>query len=96
MMADIIALEDEACIINGQEVVFDFEDTPYRYITQITPSVLKNGIALIQNAFATRFVGMHFINVPSYIFPLVTLFKSLIDGKLKDRVCLLNVTVHMS
>lgn len=95
MLAEIIALEDDACVINGQEVVFDCQGAHYSYIAQTTPSVLKNFVAFSRKALATRIIGVHFINVASYILPVVTLFKSLLPGKIKDRVSLLNIGVHI-
>lgn len=86
MIADIMVLEDDACLINGQVVVLDCQEASYRYITQITTSVLKRVINLLQDTFATKIFGIHFINVPSDLLPILSFFKSLLSEKVQDRV----------
>ncbi|KAF2895012.1 hypothetical protein ILUMI_11162 [Ignelater luminosus] len=79
-------LDDDACVINGQELILDCEQIPYSLVTQVTPYVLKNMITIVLNAYGTRFKGIYCINVPSVVHAMVNFCKPFLSEKMKNRV----------
>lgn len=98
MATNMIGLEDDSSMANGQEVVYDCQETSYSYMTQITPSVLKIGITLIYKTWLLPDLWAYILQMFLRIFLLylMVLHKSLLPGKLRDRVCLLTGAVYVN
>ncbi|KAF2893429.1 hypothetical protein ILUMI_12742 [Ignelater luminosus] len=86
MIADIMLLDNDAFLVNGQEIIYDFEEIPYSFVTQLTPYFLKNVITICVEAYATRLKGLYCINVPSAVGTIINFCKALFSEKLKSRV----------
>lgn len=86
MMMDILLLESDPFIVCGQRIIVDMEGLSYKYILQMTPSIMKKAIICLQNAYPTRPQGIHSVHAPSYFEPIHKLISSLISKKIQGRV----------
>lgn len=86
IIPDTMLLQDDACIINGQEIIIDLEQLPYGYIPQVTPLALKHLVTLLQNVYSTRLKGIYLINIPPVVHSILNVFKSFLSEKLRNRV----------
>ncbi|XP_056632725.1 uncharacterized protein LOC130442550 isoform X3 [Diorhabda sublineata] len=53
---------------------------------QITPTLLKKWTFVVQQVQSNRIQQAHFLKLPSYLEGLMTIFKSLLSKKLRDRI----------
>lgn len=70
----------------GSQLIIDHTNASLSNIAKLTPTALKQCIAIIQNAYSDRINGVHNIRLPSYAHHVVSLLKSVFSNKLSSRV----------
>ncbi|BES92345.1 SEC14 [Nesidiocoris tenuis] len=86
----ILSLEKLLCEVhnqaNGFVVIVDWTDISLRQVTSLANKTLKLMIEGLQDCFPARFKGIHFINQPWYIDPVITLLKAFLKEKTKKKI----------
>ncbi|XP_044738954.1 retinol-binding protein pinta-like [Chrysoperla carnea] len=84
MTADLRMLEEKA--IAGDIFVFDVKHMGAGHCTRLAqPVLLSKMLSLVQQAYPQRLAQIHLINTPNNIHTLVTLFKSCMKEKMRNR-----------
>lgn len=86
MLVDVLIYNDDSFVINGQELIVDFEGTDYAYAAQFTPMYMKKAVNLLQDAYPCRIKACYLINVPSFLQVAINFIVSFLTEKLKKRV----------
>uniref|UniRef100_A0A0A9WH41 Clavesin-2 n=2 Tax=Lygus hesperus TaxID=30085 RepID=A0A0A9WH41_LYGHE len=71
---------------NGFVVIVDWTDVSLRQVTSLANKTLKLMIEGLQDCFPARFKGIHFVNQPWYIDPVITLLKAFLKEKTKKKI----------
>lgn len=77
---------DDDIVISGVQYVGDFSGLTAAHILQFTPAVLKKLLSLCIETTPVRVKGIHLQNSPSSIETLITLVKSLLSPKYRERI----------
>lgn len=86
MIVDILIHSDDQCIINGQEGIVDCEGVDFAYAAQVTPTLMRQALAIGLKTFPYRLKGAHVLNLPPFFQVLCNFGLSLLPRKLKKRV----------
>ncbi|KAF5287373.1 hypothetical protein FQA39_LY15911 [Lamprigera yunnana] len=86
MILDVLLKEDDDAIISGLILWSNIEECSIKYITQMTPTVLKKKLECIEKAYPFRIKGTYFINSPSYFEIVYNLVKSFTKSKIAQRM----------
>ncbi|GAB6028297.1 Clavesin-1 [Chamberlinius hualienensis] len=81
-------IEDEIVQLNGFVLIIDWNGFAFRHSAILQPRLLKTVIEGLQDCFPGRFYGVHFVNQPWYIEAALTVVKSFLKEKTKDRIFL--------
>ncbi|XP_057665061.1 clavesin-1-like [Diorhabda carinulata] len=73
-------------LVMGDVYIFDYSNVKLSLSRQITPTLLKKWTFVVQQVQSNRIKQAHFLKLPSYLEGLMTIFKSLLSKKLRDRI----------
>ncbi|KAL1115571.1 hypothetical protein AAG570_005861 [Ranatra chinensis] len=79
-------IEDTGNQANGFVIIVDWTDMSLRQVTSLTPRTLKLMVEGLQDCFPARFKGVHFINQPWYIDPVIAILKAFLKEKTKKKI----------
>lgn len=79
-------LEDVQNQINGFVFAVDWANFKLRDYIDISPKMIKLMIDGFQDAFPSKFKGLHFIGQPWYVDGVITVIKSFLKEKTKQKV----------
>uniref|UniRef100_T1I6K4 CRAL-TRIO domain-containing protein n=1 Tax=Rhodnius prolixus TaxID=13249 RepID=T1I6K4_RHOPR len=72
--------------LNGFVIIVDWTDMSLRQVTSLTPKTLRLMVEGLQDCFPARFKGIHFINQPWYIDPIIGILKAFLKEKTKKKI----------
>lgn len=67
-------------------VALDYKNTSLTHVRELTPTLVKQGLELFQNAMPVRLQAVYMLNVPPYLEYLLNLIKSIAPKKVMDKV----------
>ncbi|GLV36670.1 uncharacterized protein CBL_02495 [Carabus blaptoides fortunei] len=70
----------------GNHIIIDNTNATVANIAKLTPTELKQCIAILQNAYSDRVIGIHNIRNPKYATTLMSLLKAVFNKKISNRV----------
>ncbi|KAF5287377.1 hypothetical protein FQA39_LY15915 [Lamprigera yunnana] len=86
MILDILLKEDDDAVISGLIFWSNIVEWPIKYVTQMTPTVLKQKFECIEKAYPFRIKGTYAINSPQYFEIVFNLVKSFTKSKISQRL----------
>lgn len=72
--------------VMGEQFVYDVGDSPLAALTSCPPDVIIKAVTYLTSCISTKLKGVHFVNPPSYVLPLVNVIKRALKPKLAERV----------
>lgn len=91
MFLDVSIHSADQFVINGQEIIIDYEGIDYGYAAQATPTILKKAITLSQNVYPCRIHGFYILNLPPFLQAACNILLTFLPEKLRKRVRVLMV-----
>lgn len=88
IVLDILINENDNLGISGLIVVNDMKDVTYTHMALFTPGLAKKVSMAVQEGYPLKFKGVNFFNTPSGFDTFFTLLKSVVNEKLRKRVCI--------
>ncbi|XP_024086358.1 clavesin-2-like isoform X1 [Cimex lectularius] len=84
----IVDIENQ---LNGFVIIVDWTNMSFRQfyllkITNLTPKTLKLMIEGLQDCFPAKFKGIHFINQPWYVEPIIAIIRAFLKEKTKKKI----------
>ncbi|KAF5287385.1 hypothetical protein FQA39_LY15923 [Lamprigera yunnana] len=86
MVLDILMKECDNAVICGLKVLLELTNCSAKYITQISPGLLKKHLDSYVKGFPIRIKGFYVTNCPSYLEYACNLIKSLTKNKVAQRM----------
>ncbi|KAF5293984.1 hypothetical protein FQR65_LT10955 [Abscondita terminalis] len=86
IMIDTILQDVQDASVVGQAVIYDLKNVSTKFYVQSTPTILKQAVTCLQDAYPIRVKAIHYINVPKVLFSLYTILKSFFPKKIQERV----------
>ncbi|XP_075227019.1 alpha-tocopherol transfer protein-like [Lycorma delicatula] len=74
------------CQSNGVVIIFDLYGRTMAHVASVTFPMLRNVVHCIMSAFPEHMKGFHIVNASGYTNTLITLGKSLLKDKLRNRI----------
>ncbi|KAK5638570.1 hypothetical protein RI129_012865 [Pyrocoelia pectoralis] len=91
MTLDILLREDDRFVVSGLTFLADHDQCPVSYFLQCTPTIMKNCVKSIQNAYPVRTKNMIFFNSLTLFETIFnTLAKPFLNAKMSERIQVLN------
>ncbi|RZC37481.1 CRAL TRIO domain containing protein [Asbolus verrucosus] len=70
----------------GDRFVVDYADLSLQHLSKLNPVVLTKDITLFEEAYSCRILSVEFINLPSFVSKILTLFKIVMRPKIYARL----------
>ncbi|XP_017771307.1 PREDICTED: alpha-tocopherol transfer protein-like [Nicrophorus vespilloides] len=70
---------------NSDEYIYDFSYFPMSALTKFNPMDIKRLLSVIEKIYSNRMAAIHYINLPAYAQTLISLIKSLLKPKIRER-----------
>ncbi|KAF5287379.1 hypothetical protein FQA39_LY15917 [Lamprigera yunnana] len=86
MILDILLKEDDHSVISGLIFWSNIGECSAKYITQMTPTVIKKNMKCTEKAYPFRIKGTYVINCPQYFEIVYNFIKSFTKSKLAQRM----------
>lgn len=83
---DIMFTDDDNVAVAGQRIIFDIGDMTVSHIMQMTPTLVRRSMTLMQDASPLRLKGFHFVNMSLAFETALKLVKSFMSEKSRNRV----------
>ncbi|XP_039291301.1 retinol-binding protein pinta isoform X2 [Nilaparvata lugens] len=77
---------DESISVYGVVAIIDLNGVTLGHARQMTPSIIKKAVHSWQDCYPLRIKGLHFINAPTHVNVVLSIFKQFMTAKLKSRV----------
>lgn len=92
MTLDILLREDDDSVVSGLTLLFDHDQCPASYFLQCTPTIMRNYVKGIQNAYPLRMKSIVVFNTLTVFETLYnTLVKPFLNAKIHQRAQVFNV-----
>ncbi|CAH2010049.1 unnamed protein product [Acanthoscelides obtectus] len=79
-----IRLQEE--IVLGDILIIDFADIKVGHVMKFTPIHMRKASIILEKVFSNRIKGIHMINAPVYVEPVINLLRSFLKQKLLNRI----------
>lgn len=86
MIGEIQMQEDDNCIVSGFVEIIDLSNISSGHFFQFDPVFIKKLAVLGDKALPYRPKGFHFVNCPKGTEKILSISKSLMSDKIKQRV----------
>nr|CAI5836981.1 unnamed protein product [Callosobruchus analis] len=70
----------------GDILIIDFANVKVGHVVKFTPVHMKKASVIIEKVFSNRIKGIHIINAPAYVEPVISVLKSFLKQKLLNRI----------
>ncbi|XP_068623770.1 alpha-tocopherol transfer protein-like [Battus philenor] len=85
MIVEYRILNDAA---QGEQWIFDLANVTFHNSVQMTPTLLSKIVYYIRFCFGAKIKGLHFVNVPTFVAPIINILKKLMKPKVAKRIYL--------
>ncbi|KAF2899700.1 hypothetical protein ILUMI_06472, partial [Ignelater luminosus] len=86
---DVLLNEDDNLTVNGLYIISDMKGFSLKYLKQITPTLSKKVMLLLQSAYPLRLKGVGFLNTLPVHDALINMFTPFFNEKLTKRLTVL-------
>ncbi|XP_013167567.1 PREDICTED: alpha-tocopherol transfer protein-like [Papilio xuthus] len=70
----------------GEQWIFDLTNVSFHNSVQMTPALLTKLIFYLRFCYGAKIKGIHFVNMPSFIIPIINILKKLMKPKVAKRI----------
>ncbi|XP_049767640.1 alpha-tocopherol transfer protein-like [Schistocerca cancellata] len=85
MAGDLMLRDDPAAIICGNVILLDLDGANMGHVLQMTPAFVSKIMTILQEAYPLRTLAIHYINAPSAVDVVMSLFKNSLSGYLATQ-----------
>ncbi|KAK4880715.1 hypothetical protein RN001_008861 [Aquatica leii] len=86
MLLEMFMHECRTCMIVGHYVIIDCSGLPFSFITQVSPSLIKNIVYVLFRTYPTRIKGIFVINCFALTQIFYNIFKPFLQKKIISRI----------
>ncbi|XP_013143279.1 PREDICTED: alpha-tocopherol transfer protein-like [Papilio polytes] len=70
----------------GEQWIFDLTNVSFHNSVQMTPALLTKLVYFIRFCYGAKIKGIHFVNMPSFIIPIINVLKKILKPKVAKRI----------
>ncbi|XP_066978643.1 alpha-tocopherol transfer protein-like isoform X7 [Macrobrachium rosenbergii] len=86
LICDLLLEEDEAAVVTGIGVLMDSGTMTLAHASQLSPTIIKKAVIIMQEGYPMRPKGLNYINTPAAFDTVFNIFKSFMKEKMKKRI----------